>query len=118
MSPRSDGAFGDPQHVRDFTVRQLGQLAEDDHTQVEVHSGQHLARLFVKIGLGDCRRQLVRANVFLGLRLDRGIDADWSAFQPAVERFIREGLLETNGNVLRLTRRGVLLSNEVFAEFV
>jgi len=55
---------------------------------------------------------------FLGLRLDRGIDTDWSAFQPAVERFIREGLLETNGNVLRLTRRGVLLSNEVFAEFL
>jgi oxygen-independent coproporphyrinogen-3 oxidase len=55
---------------------------------------------------------------FLGLRLDRGIDADWSAFQPAVERFIREGLLETNGNVLRLTRRGVMLSNEVFAEFI
>jgi oxygen-independent coproporphyrinogen-3 oxidase len=55
---------------------------------------------------------------FLGLRLDGGIDADWSAFQPAVDRFIREGLLETNGNVLRLTRRGVLLSNEVFAEFL
>ena len=55
---------------------------------------------------------------FLGLRLDRGIDADWSAYRPAVERFIREGLLETNGNVLRLTRRGVMLSNEVFAEFL
>jgi oxygen-independent coproporphyrinogen-3 oxidase len=55
---------------------------------------------------------------FLGLRLDRGIDADWSAYQPAVERFIRDGLLETSGNVLRLTRRGVLLSNEVFAEFL
>jgi len=59
---------------------------------------------------------------FLGLRLDRGIDrgidADWSAFQPAVERFIREGLLESSGNILRLTRRGVLLSNEVFAEFI
>jgi oxygen-independent coproporphyrinogen-3 oxidase len=55
---------------------------------------------------------------FLGLRLDKGIDADWSAYQPAVERFIRDGLLETSGNVLRLTRRGVLLSNEVFAEFL
>jgi len=59
---------------------------------------------------------------FLGLRLDRGIDrgmdADWSAFQPTVERFIRDGLLESSGNVLRLTRRGVLLSNEVFAEFI
>jgi len=59
---------------------------------------------------------------FLGLRLDRGIDrgidADWSAYKPVVERFIRDGLLETSGNVLRLTRRGVLLSNEVFAEFL
>jgi oxygen-independent coproporphyrinogen III oxidase len=55
---------------------------------------------------------------FLGLRLARGIDADWSAFRPAVERFLRDGLLETNGSLLRLTRRGVLLSNEVFAEFL
>ena len=55
---------------------------------------------------------------FLGLRLDRGIDADWSAFQPAVDGFIRDGLLEASGNVLRLTRRGVLLSNEVFAGFL
>ena len=55
---------------------------------------------------------------FLGLRLDRGIDADWSGFRPAVERFLREGLLETNGNALRLTHRGVMLSNEVFAEFL
>jgi oxygen-independent coproporphyrinogen-3 oxidase len=59
---------------------------------------------------------------FLGLRLDRGIDremdVDWSAHQPAVERFIRGGLLESSGNILRLTRRGVLLSNEVFAEFL
>ncbi len=57
-------------------------------------------------------------NWFLGLRLTRGIEGDWSPFRPAVERFIREGLLETSGNVLRLTRRGVLLSNEVFAEFL
>lgn len=55
---------------------------------------------------------------FLGLRLDRGSDADWSPFRPAVEGFIRDGLLETSGSLLRLTRRGVLLSNEVFAEFL
>ena len=55
---------------------------------------------------------------FLGLRLAKGVDGDWAPFQSAVERFLRDGLLETHGNALRLTSRGVLLSNEVFAEFV
>jgi coproporphyrinogen III oxidase-like Fe-S oxidoreductase len=47
-----------------------------------------------------------------------GIEADWSRFAPAIEEFERQGLLEIEGRRLRLTRRGVLLSNEVFAEFV
>jgi oxygen-independent coproporphyrinogen III oxidase len=57
-------------------------------------------------------------RLFLGLRLTEGIAGDWSPFQSAIERRIKDGLLETDGNVLRLTSRGVLLSNEVFAEFV
>jgi oxygen-independent coproporphyrinogen-3 oxidase len=60
----------------------------------------------------------VAERFFLGLRLAQGIEGGWSPFQPAIERFIREGLLETHGNAVRLTSRGVLLSNEVFAEFV
>jgi oxygen-independent coproporphyrinogen-3 oxidase len=55
---------------------------------------------------------------FLGLRLDSGIDADWSRYRDAVDRLARQGLLETQGRHLRLTPRGVLLSNEVFAEFI
>jgi len=55
---------------------------------------------------------------FLGLRLDEGVEADWSPFAPAVEEFARQGLLEIDGPRLRLTPRGVLLSNEVFAEFI
>jgi oxygen-independent coproporphyrinogen-3 oxidase len=55
---------------------------------------------------------------FLGLRLNEGVEADWSRFAPAVEEFARQGLLEIDGQRLRLTPRGVLLSNEVFAEFV
>ncbi|HLH44086.1 MAG TPA: radical SAM family heme chaperone HemW [Bryobacteraceae bacterium] len=55
---------------------------------------------------------------FLGLRLDAGIEADWSPYRDAVERLLGQGLLETQGRRLRLTRRGVLLSNEVFAEFI
>ncbi|MBV8847701.1 MAG: radical SAM family heme chaperone HemW [Bryobacterales bacterium] len=55
---------------------------------------------------------------FLGLRLEEGIEADWSSYQEGVERFQQEGLLEIKGSRLRLTPRGVLLSNEVFAHFV
>ena len=55
---------------------------------------------------------------FLGLRLSEGVEADWSPFAPAVEEFARQGLLEIDGQRLRLTPRGVMLSNEVFAEFI
>jgi len=55
---------------------------------------------------------------FLGLRLSEGIPAGVTEFRQGVERFLKEGLLEETGGRLRLTSRGVLLSNEVFAEFV
>lgn len=55
---------------------------------------------------------------FLGLRLDEGIKGDWSPFEDIIARFIRDGLLEFDGRRLRLTSRGVMISNEVFAEFV
>jgi oxygen-independent coproporphyrinogen-3 oxidase len=55
---------------------------------------------------------------FLGLRLNEGLEADWSPFAPAVEQLVEDGLLERSGNRLRLTPRGILLSNEVFAAFL
>jgi oxygen-independent coproporphyrinogen-3 oxidase len=55
---------------------------------------------------------------FLGLRLEQGIEEDWSQFKDGIERFEQDGLLEVQGRRLRLTPRGVLLSNEVFAHFV
>ena len=60
----------------------------------------------------------VAERFFLGLRLTEGIEGDGKPFEEAIERFVREGLLESDGRRLRLTNRGVLLSNEVFAEFV
>ena len=60
----------------------------------------------------------VAERFFLGLRLDEGIEGRWEPFEDAIERSIGEGLLEFDGQRLRLTSRGVLLSNEVFAEFV
>jgi len=66
--------------------------------------------------------------VFLGLRLMRGLSAakyqksfgvdlldvhsdEWSRFREA-------GLIEFDGDLIKLTRSGALLSNEVFAAFV
>lgn len=74
----------------------------------------------------DPRTARIEANAreekfFVGLRLSQGVKlepAEWSAFAKPIQHFIEEGLLEQDGSSLRLTRRGVLLSNEVFAEFL
>jgi len=58
---------------------------------------------------------------FVGLRLLSGIvptAEEWARHAEAIGRFLDEGLLEREGGRLRLTRRGVLLSNDVFAAFL
>jgi oxygen-independent coproporphyrinogen-3 oxidase len=58
---------------------------------------------------------------FVGLRLMAGIrpsPEEWQRFERPIRSFIDAGLLETAGGTLRLTNRGVLLSNEVFQEFL
>ncbi len=58
---------------------------------------------------------------FVGLRLMSGIrptKEEWQRFEQPIHRFMDAGLLETDRGLLRLTSRGVLLSNEVFQEFV
>jgi oxygen-independent coproporphyrinogen-3 oxidase len=55
---------------------------------------------------------------FLGLRLMRGIEPPFDPFAPRIRELIADGLLSLTGGRLHLTPRGVLLSNEVFAEFV
>lgn len=55
-------------------------------------------------------------RLLLALRTSRGIAAGTT--QPAVEWARQNGLLELSGERLRLTRRGRLLSNEVFARLL
>lgn len=55
---------------------------------------------------------------FLGLRLSQGIEDAEDEFADTISHFVREGLLERSAGRVRLTPRGVLLSNEVFAEFI
>jgi len=66
--------------------------------------------------------------VFLGMRMMQGLDL--RAFSESfgvdlrdehaddLDRFCRAGLVELDGDLIRLTRTGALLSNEVFAAFV
>jgi len=58
---------------------------------------------------------------FVGLRLTEGVrpnTAEWTQYDRPIRRFLDAGLLETENGTLRLTDRGVLLSNEVFQEFL
>ena len=58
---------------------------------------------------------------FVGLRLMEGVAPtadERRRYGEAIIRLVETGLLEDGGARLRLTRRGVLLSNEVFQEFV
>jgi len=66
-------------------------------------------------------RDALEERFFVGLRLTRGIrpePREWEYFGEPIRRFIEQGLLETEDGMLRLTSRGVMLSNEVFQEFL
>jgi oxygen-independent coproporphyrinogen-3 oxidase len=77
----------------------------------------------------------IEESFFLGLRLNRGVDLAPIMFAPimnchpersegpafvdfAIRSCIRDGLLEQQDTIVRLTARGRLLSNEVFARFL
>ena len=74
------------------------------------------------------RREALEEALFTGLRLARGIDvhtvktrydADvWGIYGAALERFREAGLLIYDGRLLRLSRAGMLLANEIMSQFV
>jgi len=74
------------------------------------------------------RAAALEENFFLGLRLNRGINlrtiaAEFGAdalqdARPAIAQLIEDGLLLQDGDSIRLTSRGRLVSNEVFQEFL
>jgi len=64
-------------------------------------------------------RDIKAESLFLGLRLMRGVSRDLcNDYETDVERFREAGLLELDGDFIKLTRSGALLSNEVFSAFV
>ena len=66
-------------------------------------------------------------SFFLGLRLNRGVSLQQLcsrfgesavAYDAVITELVEAGLLEAQANRIRLTARGRLLSNEVFARFI
>jgi len=105
--------FGADAHSFDGNLR--GQNVET--------ASQYVAQIAER---GNAVAETVKADIFserffVGLRMSQGIRPaadEWQRFEEPIHRFLEEGLLERDGDYLRLTRQGVLLSNEVFAEFV
>jgi oxygen-independent coproporphyrinogen-3 oxidase len=74
------------------------------------------------------RTEQLEEALFTGLRLTDGIDIDeigtrygsevWPTFSAGLTPFLNEGLLIYDGGRLRLTRRGMLMANEVMAVFI
>ncbi|MBI2357520.1 MAG: radical SAM family heme chaperone HemW [Deltaproteobacteria bacterium] len=72
-------------------------------------------------------RQSAAEFMFLGLRMTRGVlVAEFSRrfgknpgqFYPQISAWLEEGLIEEKGDRLRLTRRGLMVANSIFVEFV
>jgi oxygen-independent coproporphyrinogen-3 oxidase len=97
--------------------------AANNFEAVEAHS----KRLLAARTLIDVRTAL-EESFFLGLRMVRGVSLSAIAeqfgpeavceFEPDIAELMEVGLLERTGEVLCLTSRGRLLSNEVFARFI
>jgi len=94
---------------------------------VRWQNGESPAGYIERIRLGQSVRiSTTRANrpeehFFVGLRLSEGIEPtpdEWVRYDAPIQRFLTEGLLTSEAGKLCLTNRGVLLSNEVFAEFI
>ena len=73
-------------------------------------------------------REALEEALFMGLRLARGIDVNtvkarfgvdvWDFYRRQLEQFREAGVLIYDGRLLRLSRAGMLLANEIMARFL
>jgi oxygen-independent coproporphyrinogen III oxidase len=92
----------------------------------ELDTAEYVQRV-EKSGRAEVYRERIdhaSESAFLGLRLNEGIDLNdhhrrfGLDLRDRVNELVENGLVEIAGDRLRLTRTGMLFSNEVFAEFV
>ena len=70
----------------------------------------------------------IEEEIFLGLRLEKGIDFNiinqkynidiYKKYEKQFKKFINERLMKKTNNGIKLTLRGILLSNEILCEFI
>jgi len=73
-------------------------------------------------------REALEEALITGLRLTRGIDVNtvkarygvdvWDIYRRQLEQFLEAGVLIYDGRLLRLSRAGMLLANEIMAKFL
>jgi len=95
--------------------------------------GEYLRAIGARSSAVEWRRPVrapedLEETLFLGLRLNEGLDWDrlrlefgderTAPFEAVLKEMSARGLLDRAGSVIRLTRDGMLLSNEIFSEFV
>ncbi len=105
--------FGSDAHSFDGLMR--SQNAETPGDYVERHRRGEPVRVETSTA------RLAEERFFVGLRLAEGIQPPpeaWDKHGDRIRRLINDGLLQSREGKLQLTSRGVLLSNEVFQEFI
>lgn len=116
--------FGCSAHSYDGLTRRWSNQRDVLKYVEAIESGESSVVEEQQLSDGDVRAEAV----FLGMRLMQGINlrryresfgVDLRDEHGAdLDRFFDAGLLECDGDLLRLTRTGAVLSNEVFAAFV
>jgi len=98
----------------------------DAHSFADGERWQNVELASAYVAAECVRAESTKANAaeerfFVGLRLTEGIEptaAEWALHGAAIDRFVENGLMERAGPRVRLTARGILLSNEIFQEFL
>ncbi len=116
-------AFGVAAHSHDGRARYANVANLAVYLQA-IEAGESAVAWREAIDAGPCQEEMI----FLGLRLTGGVD--WGrireacapdraeAWDESFGELAELGLVERQGSVVRLTRRGMLLSNEVFQRFI
>jgi oxygen-independent coproporphyrinogen III oxidase len=142
ISNLARAGFESRHNLKYWTRQPYAGFGVDAHSMLEATPDQGLDA--VRFATADALEQytsgaaLIRTPVshadaceeayFLGLRLTRGIDLeqlaerygpDAASFaRDQIAEFCRDGIMELEGGRLRLTERGRLISNEVFAALI
>jgi oxygen-independent coproporphyrinogen-3 oxidase len=120
--------FGRPSrhNLKYWRLEEYLGFGADAHSSAGGERWQNPETALEYVEQGPGRREATPADpaserFFVGLRLSEGIvaaAAELDRWSEPIARFVGDGLLERDGERLRLSARGVLVSNDVLQEFL